>query len=262
MIATHGPEYPFAKVKDILMTPDIMVFNLECTLTKRGCPARKKYTFRADPALASRLRAAGFDVAVMANNHTLDFGRDALLDTLTAVKRSGIVPVGAGRNLAEARALRIVEKNGLKIGFLAFADMAVIGSVGRPDQPGIEYLDSRRMARTISVASKKVDVLVASFHWGSELDTYPTERQQYLAKLAAKSGADLVLGHHPHVLQPVEVYKGVPIAYSLGNFIFGSRSPLTRDSAIFIFSLNKNGAKLQRRVPVRITNCRPAPAAH
>ena len=256
-IRAHGPGYPFARVKSILGDADIAVFNLECTLSRRGYPARKKFTFRADPSLSKHLRDAGLDVAVMANNHTLDFGRTALLDTLSAVRREGIVPVGAGRNLAEARSLRVLRKNGLRIGFLAFADMAVIGSVGRPDQPGIEYLDSRRMSNAISAAAKKVDILVASFHWGSELDTYPTKRQRLLARKAVDAGADLVIGHHPHVLQPVGTYNGAPIAYSLGNFVFSSRSPLTRKSAILVFSLDKDGARLVRRAPVRIVNCRP-----
>jgi poly-gamma-glutamate synthesis protein (capsule biosynthesis protein) len=261
-IKRDGAAYPFANVKDIISGADLAFCNLECTLSRRGIPQRRRFRFRADPALASTLRATGFDVASLANNHTMDFGRDALLDTVDAVRGNGIVPVGAGEDRAEALRVQVIETKGLRIGFVAYTDISSGGAVRLGDRPTVAGAYEDEIPDLIRQAKSRCDVLVVSFHWGVEYMTLPTERQKRLARLCIDNGADLILGHHPHVLQTTEVYKSKPIIYSMGAFVWDPILPRTDRSAIYQFDLSKSSARLTRAVPIRIVGCRPEVGAN
>jgi poly-gamma-glutamate synthesis protein (capsule biosynthesis protein) len=256
-IKKHGVAYPFAKIKDTISRADLAFFNLECTLSKRGTPHRRRFLFRADPALAATLRASGFDVASLANNHTMDFGRDAFVDTIDAVRKSGMTAVGGGKDRADALRVQVVRENGLRIGFVAYTDIPSGGVVRLGDRPTVAGANLDEVAGQIRKAKSRCDVLVVSFHWGVEYMTRPTERQKRLAHLCIDSGADLILGHHPHVLQTTEVYKGKPVVYSMGAFVWDPILPRTDRSAIYLFDLSNSSARLTRTIPVRIVRCRP-----
>jgi poly-gamma-glutamate synthesis protein (capsule biosynthesis protein) len=255
----HGAAYPFKRVRSILQNADLTFFNMEGCLSRRGVARRTDVAFRADPALAGQLKKAGFTIAGLANNHTLDYGRGALRDTITALHRAGIVTVGAGETLEAAARLRVVQKKGLKVGFLAFTDVPNGGFLPLPAQAGVAGADLQTLALRVGEAKKRCDTLVVSFHWGVEYMKTPTRRQERLARRAVDHGAHLVLGHHPHVLQPVRIYKGAPIAYSLGGFVWDSHIRGADQSEILIFRLTAAQAVLQKRIPVTIRGGQPQP---
>lgn len=256
-ITKHGAPWLFANVKGTISSADIAFCNLECTLSTRGVAQRRRYQFRADPKFASAMHTAGFDVACLANNHTLDFGRDAMMDTVRAVRKTGMTAVGAGKDRADALSLQIVKKNGLRVGFLAYTDLPSDGVVRLADRPTVAGLNADELPAQIKAARKRCDTLVVSFHWGVEYMKRPTERQQHIAHVCIDNGADVVLGHHPHVLQPTETYKGKPIIYSMGAFVWDAKIFGADRSAIYVIELGKGKARLVKSVAVRIKGCRP-----
>ncbi|MHB1000066.1 MAG: CapA family protein [Armatimonadota bacterium] len=257
-IDRSGFESLLADTGDIIRDSDLAFCNLECTLSDRGVPYRRKYIFRADPDYADKLSNAGFDVVSLANNHTLDFGRNALLDTIRSVEKAGILPVGAGVSRQDAVKVRVVVKNGLRVGFLAYTDIPTVGVARLADRPTVAGADISRIASEVKTARAQCDVLVVSFHWGIEYMKYPTERQRSLARACIDGGADLILGHHPHVLQPIETYKDKPIAYSMGGFLWDSRVLGADNSVIYRFELGKSSCRLIKTIPVKVVKCRPA----
>lgn len=258
-ISERGPDYPFSAASEFIRSADIAFFNLECTLSEGGVGQRRRYEFRASPSLAGSAARAGFDVACLANNHTLDFGRDALLDTVRVVTDAGMTPVGAGETREDALRVRAVERNGLRVGFIAYSDIPTCGVVRLDDRPTIAGVNTDEIPAQVKAAKSACDVLVVSFHWGIEYMRTPTERQRALARKCVEGGADLILGHHPHVPQPVETYRGKAIVYSMGAFVWDSKVFGADRSAIYLFELGKSSARLTRTIPVRITACRPSP---
>ena len=259
-IRRHGASYPLAKVAPILRKADLGFFNLECPLSRRGTPTHYRFLFRADPGLAASLKKGGLNVASLANNHTLDYGRTALLDTISALQKAGVRTVGAGATREAAIRPTVVNVKGLKVGFLAYSDIPNFGSFPRTDRPTPAHVHISTLSAEIRAAKSKADVLIVSFHWGNEYWKRPDERQKKLARLAVKSGADLILGHHPHVLQPTETYRGKPIVYSMGGFVWDPKLTEATKGAIYVFSLRKNSARLTDTIPIRVYRCRPTPA--
>jgi poly-gamma-glutamate synthesis protein (capsule biosynthesis protein) len=258
-IAAHGENYPFEKTREIISGADIAFFNLECPLSRRGLPRRRRFLFRADPDLARALRSTGFDAACLANNHTLDYGRDAMLDTGKAVEEVGMLPIGAGKNRADSTTVRVIERRGLRIGFLAYTDIPTCGVVRLDDRPTIAGVNADSLGDEVRAAKSGCDALVVSFHWGIEYSKHPAERQRKLAHICIENGADLILGHHPHVLQTVETYREKPIIYSMGGFVWDGVLPKTKESAIYLFEIGRSSARIVKTVPLRIVKCRPQP---
>ncbi len=201
-------------------TVDWLFGNLEGPLSDRGRDLGNLYSFRMKPALAPLLADLGFDVLSVANNHAGDWGREAFVDTLRRLKENNLAPIGGGETLAEATTLLVKEQRGQKIGWLAASDVGPAWLAADEQTSGIVLADNPDFLKLITDSSKAVDWLVVSLHWGEEYQTKPTSRQQTLARALIDAGADLVIGHHPHVVQPVERYRHGLIAYSLGNFIF------------------------------------------
>lgn len=263
--AQEGVGAPFASVKTTLASADLAIGNLECPLSGRGSPAEKTYTFRAPRQAAGDLRAAGLDVVCLANNHSLDYGRPALQDTLGALQQAGLVWVGAGENLTQARQAKFFsfgkgKTAKTRIALLAFSNMLPTDFYAGENRGGTVPALVELIKQDVGEAAKKADFTIVSFHWGKELSDRPTPGQRALAHLAIDSGADLVLGHHPHVLQGVESYKNGVIAYSLGNFVFPSRS-LTRESVILLAHFQKPKKISIELQPIWIEGCAPQPAA-
>lgn len=256
-IDKHGRQYPFDKVRKVIKDADIAFCNLECPLSKRGVPQHRKFLFRCDPLYAGMLASNGFDVASLANNHTLDYGRDALLDTRAAITKAGMTAVGAGVNRRDALRLQIVRKNGLRIGFLAYTDVPNAGVVRLSGKPTVAGVNADELPGEVKAAKSKCDILAVSFHWGVEYMKRPTERQQMLAHLAVDNGADVIIGHHPHVLQPVDIYKSKPIVYSAGAFIWDAKIFGADKSAVYVIKLRKSSARLVKVIPVKIEKCQP-----
>lgn len=259
LIERHGPERALAGVKDLLAA-DIVLGNLECAITTRGEKAPKTWNFRAPPRRLAALKAGGFTAFTMANNHSMDYGRTGILDSLKHVRAAGFEVFGAGKDRSDAERLTVIEKNGLKVGLLGFTSTFPKEAWAKPGRPGVAYSDFARFPAVIREAREAVDALVVSFHGGTELAEEPNQIQLDFGRLAVEAGADLVLAHHPHVLQAVEVYKDKPILYSLGNFLFVSPTPTTRPTVIVRAVLEKGGVRELEFVPVDGNWGTPKPA--
>lgn len=210
---------------------DFFMTNEEFPFSTRGTPAPdKQFTFRVHPEKVKLMQEMGIDLVTLANNHALDYGRDAMLDTIDTLDHAGIRHVGAGKNLAEARKPDVVELNGRTFAFIGAtrvypeADWAA-----STDSAGMfsAYDGGAQLAEEVKAAKQQADYVIAYVHWGIEREETPNEVQKSIAHRLVDAGADLVVGAHPHVLQGIEYYQGVPIAYSLGNFVFGSSIPST-----------------------------------
>lgn len=212
--------YPFEYVKDYLQNADLAFGNLEGPISGRGKNQGSIYSFNADPFVISGLTDAGFDVMSVANNHIFDYGRDAFLDTLALLKISGIDAVGGGVNFEDAHRPVVHDVKGTKVAFLGYTNLYPRSFGDKNSVPAISYLDEGVMKHDIEIAKTLADIVVVSFHWGDEYETKHNAWQERIAREAIDAGASLVIGHHPHVVQEVEEYRGAYIAYSLGNFIF------------------------------------------
>ncbi|MDA8099729.1 MAG: CapA family protein [Nitrospiraceae bacterium] len=255
----EGAAYPYAKVLPVLREAQLVIGNLEAPISTRGAAVEnKQFTLRAEPLAADSLAAAGIRVVTLANNHILDFGPLALQDTLNILDEHGILHSGAGMDLDDARQPAFLKVGGRTIAFLSYSltfPIEFYASAGRPGTaPG--YKDYVR--RDIEAARPRADLVVVSFHWGAELMTAAKDYQQELGRKAIDWGADLVLGHHPHILQELELYKGRLIAYSLGNFVFGSESDKTNSSIILLCTFRGKSLVRAEIVPLDVNNYRVA----
>lgn len=214
----------------VIRESDIFMANQEFPFSSRGTAAPdKQFTFRLSPERVSVFQELGIDLVTLANNHALDFGTDALVDTCDVLDQAGIYHVGAGRNLDEACEPVIITENGRSIGFLGASRVIPVGSWNASSSsPGmLTTYDPALLLEQIGRLRETCDYVVVYVHWGIEKKDHPEEYQRALGKQYIDAGADLVIGSHPHVLQGIEYYKGKPIVYSLGNFIFGSSIPKT-----------------------------------
>ncbi len=262
-IRQKGLFYPIARLKPLLTSTDITFGNLECALSSRGQPvAGKEFTFCGQPENVKTLKAGGFDIVSVANNHSKDFGETAFLDTLETLEASRVRFVGGGKNLQAAVNPVIIKKSGLNIAFLAFSGILPYGWSATDIKPGVASLRNATLVKEkIRVAKSKADLVIVSLHWGVELQSQPLKEQKELARQLIDVGATAIIGHHPHVLQPIEVYKNGLIAYSLGNFIFTPGSPAGSKSALLHLKLDKYGLSSFKVWPVKITSAQPAVAS-
>jgi poly-gamma-glutamate capsule biosynthesis protein CapA/YwtB (metallophosphatase superfamily) len=250
VIRQKGADYPFDSTRAAIQSADIAFANLEAPFGADGTPFPKEFTFRVPPEYSSGLVNAGFDVVNLANNHILDFGPSPFATTLRLLDSLGIAVCGAGMNLDSAESAAVVVRNGWRTAFLGFSLTYPESFRASAKKPGTAFAVRERVTRQIAEARSRCDLVIASFHWGKELHTFPEPYQREFARAAIDAGADLVLGHHPHVPQGIELYRGKPIAYSLGNFVFGSRSALTREGILFIARFDSAGFAGADAVPL------------
>ncbi len=214
-------KFPFSKIAEFLNKADILFGNLEGPISNQGRKVGSIYSFRMSPEVLEGLKFVGFDILSLANNHTLDYGIEALEQTMELLKENGIEYVGAGKDRKEAYSAKIIELKNTKIAFLAFTDLGVQTFSATDNKPGIAWIDDPlEPVRYIEQARKEANVVIVSFHTGQEYQSEPTPMQRILAQKAIEAGSNLVIQHHSHVIQPVEKYKQGWIAYGLGNFVF------------------------------------------
>lgn len=260
----HGRDFPFAGIKEQLKDADIVFGNLESPITN----ARPKYSSRmifcAAPGLEQDLKKANFSVLSLANNHIANVGSRGVTDTIKYLAQSGIAYVGAGADDQEAYRPVYLENNGIKLAFLAYADQVPcpLSHEAKPGRAGIAFMDKVGMTAAIKEAKQKADLVIISLHAGDEYVARPNPAQVDFAQAAIDSGADLVIGHHPHVVQTMEKYKDKYIFYSLGNFIFDQMwSEPIREGLLSKFILGKDGVHRIDFIPVRIEDfSQPQPA--
>ncbi len=246
-----------------MQSSDLTFANLECALSHRGSPVPgKAFTFRGSPEAIPHMREAGVDVVSLANNHTRDYGAEAMVDTLACLDQNGVAHGGSGANYSTAHEPAYIDAQGLRVAFLAYSYIGFGGWSGwwaAPGYPGVAYAgDTAGMVADVQAAGSNSDLVVVSFHWGIEKDYTPNAREINLARLAVDSGADLILGHHPHVVQGFEIYKGKLIAYSLGNFVFNPGSAECRYTILTQIQQNSEGFLSATIYPVYISGGRPS----
>jgi poly-gamma-glutamate synthesis protein (capsule biosynthesis protein) len=259
-IAARGAAYPWQATARVLRGADLATANLEGVVSTRGEPVPdKQFHFRGPPsALTAARRTAGLDVMSVANNHTLDFGRAAFLDTLRFAQRNGISTIGGGGNLAAARRPVILRRGGLRIAFLGYSDVRPDGFTAAVAQAGTAPADATAIRSDVVSARRRADVVVVWVHWGEELARRADSRQRLFASAALNAGADLVLGSHPHILQDVvRPTRRVLVAWSLGNFVFPPKSAGTDRTAILHVDLAQDGVRAYRLQRARIVGVQP-----
>lgn len=245
---------PLAAVAPLLSGADLSVVNLETAVGHRGRAAPgKTYTFQAPPALVDAMAAAGVDVVNLANNHALDYGVEALLETIDRARAAGLAVVGAGRDGTEAYAPAIVRQGRRAVAVIGLSRVLPPGWAAGPGRPGIaSAYDTGAAVRAVEAAAARADLVVVAVHWGAEGSFCPVDHQRDLAARLVAAGADVVAGHHPHVLQGIERRGEALVAHSLGNFVwYHSRSPSDR-TGVWTVTLDGRGAVGDRFAPAVI----------
>ena len=253
--------YPFRQVVDVLRQGDIVFANLEGPLTEstNSLDPNGKIVLKSPEKAAEGIKYAGINVLNLANNHIMDYYEQGLLDTINILDKHGIAYTGAGKNIEEARKPAIIEKNGLKIAVISYTDMAEYTFKGNPmlsfaadeNKSGVAPRKYELIKEDIDAIREEVDILIVSLHWGVENSFNVTEEQIEFAHQLIDDGVDIILGHHPHRFQGVEIYNGKPIVYSLGNFIFDQNDPNNQESFIVSMKFKEKKLSFMQLIPVR-----------
>lgn len=237
---------------------DAMMVNLENAVTRSVDSVEKEFVFRMRPEYLSLLGKAKITLVNCANNHAADFGTEGILETIHFLDSARIRHVGVGRNFAEARKPVILTINGIRIGFLGYGGVSAF--LASRTEPGTTPRSRRIILSDIARLKPRVDFVVVNLHWGEELAAEPDSAQIALAHAIIDAGADLIIGHHPHVLQGIEYYRCKMIAYSLGNFIFGGNSKSANCSTAIVKARFTPDSVETQLVPVKVRRWRPEPA--
>lgn len=249
-----GYGYPFISTGPELRRADIVVGNLEAPIAVKGKEfTGKKFRFKTSPRVAEALERAGFSVVTLANNHIMDYGKQGLLETLENLDSRKILHAGAGENISAARQPALVTRNGKKVAFLAYSLTQPLEFFAGDKSPGTVPGYSRFFVEDIKKAKESADYVLVSFHWGSECAAFPKSYQMEAARRSIDAGADLVIGHHPHVLQGIELYRGKVILYSLGNYTFGSMSRHS-DTSVMVRVALDGGVSQVEFLPINVLN--------
>lgn len=238
------------EILDVTNGADLFFLNHEYAISDRGEPlAGKYYTFHANPDRMDLLKQMGVDLVSLANNHVYDYGADAMLDTVELLQQAGIAYVGGGRNIEEARRPVFFDINGIRVGFVAASNAEKMRYTpqAEDDSPGVLLAyDTAEFNEVIEQASQECDYLIAYIHWGDEDTNDYNDLQRELGREFLESGADIVVGGHPHVLQGMEYVDGKPIVYSLGDFWFNDE---TKYTGLLKLSIGRDGLKGMSFVP-------------
>jgi poly-gamma-glutamate synthesis protein (capsule biosynthesis protein) len=251
---SNGYGWAWSGLDGLFERDDLTIINHECPSTEIVAPVPKQFSFRCDPAALSAARRSGIDVANLANNHGYDQGPEGLLDSIRNLRRAGIVPVGAGENERQADAPAYVEVGGWRIGIVGVGEVLdPLVQVAEGDRPGTAVgHDFPRALRAIRAAEAAADLVLVTIHWGVELDTVPRDYQIEEARRMIEAGADAIFGHHAHRLQPMDTYRGRPIFYGLGNFVWPNFSVEGSTTAVAEVTVTADGRIRGRLLPAFI----------
>lgn len=248
--AQDGGGFPalWADLVPLFKGADLVFGNLETPVAPASGRPGRPFQFNAPASLPPALRASGFTVLSTANNHAFDQGRKGVVETLDRLRQAQLTAIGSGEDRPRAEALQILERNGLKVAFLGFTDLFNLDLDRKATEPWVRPLDLEPALAAVREARSKADVVVVSVHWGNEYQHLPTRRQQNIARQLVAAGCDLLLGHHPHVLQPIELVtvegRRALVAYSLGNFISNQDRMYRADLFPVAEGDNRDGAAL------------------
>lgn len=259
VINLHGMDHLFSDgIDSVFQSAQIVVSNLECPATKIEAPVFKQYIFRGEPEWLDTLKQHGITHLNLANNHSIDQGREGLLDTKRNVEAAGMVPIGAGANMEEASEPVLLASSPRKVWLLPSLRLALENYAYLKDKPCVsqEPMDSL-MQRVFQL--RKADstaVIIVSLHWGGEHTLKPVPRQRMEAHQLILAGADALICHHTHTLQTIETFQGKSIYYSIGNFIFDPTRPMNAEACIVRLRITSDTLKTET-LPVQIRHCVP-----
>jgi poly-gamma-glutamate synthesis protein (capsule biosynthesis protein) len=264
VIERHGIDHLFTdSIDSIFRSAQVVVGNLECPATEIKSPVQKLYIFRSEPEWLNSLKAHGFTHLNLANNHSIDQGREGLMDTRRNIEAAGIVPVGAGSNMAEAAEPVLLADSPRKVWLITSLRLALENYAYLPDKPCVsqEPMDSllnrvHRLRKADSTA-----VIIVSLHWGGEHTLQPVSRQRWDAHQLISAGTDVLVCHHTHTLQTIEDFRGKKIFYSIGNFIFDQHKPLNSRACMVHMKISGNDIEINT-IPLEIRHCIPTLIGH
>ncbi len=259
VIERRGADHLFSPgVDSVLSSAQVVVGNLECPATKIEAPVFKRFIFRGEPEWLQTLHRHGFTHLNLANNHSIDQGREGLMDTRRNIQRAGMVPIGAGATMNEAVQPVLLAESPRRVYLVPSLRLALENYAYLPDQPCVsqEPMDSllervRMLKRADSTA-----IVIASLHWGGEHTLQPVPRQRVEAHQLIMAGADVIVCHHTHTLQTIEEFRGKKIYYSIGNFIFDQAKPLNSRACMVRLNIKRDGFTVET-VPIEIRHCVP-----
>lgn len=257
---TEGYDYAFSGLEGLFLEDDLTVVNLECTPSDLGQPLVKDFTFRCPTEALPALINNGVEVANMGNNHSGDFGKEALVDGRQQLIAAGVAPVGAGKDGDEAGAPALFEMKGWTIAVLGFGGVAPDPSWYAHDhRPGMRDGDhTDQMVEAVEVAAQVADLVIVTIHWGFELETEPNPGDRERAEAMIAAGADIILGHHQHRLNPLEMIDGSAVFWGLGNFIWPRNSIPSATTAVARVVVHPDGTIEACMIPAFIkTHGRP-----
>jgi len=259
VIERRGADHLFSPgVDSVLCSAQVVVGNLECPATKIEAPVFKRFIFRGEPEWLQTLHRHGFTHLNLANNHSIDQGREGLMDTRRNIQRAGMVPIGAGATMNEAVQPVLLTESPRRVYLVPSLRLALENYAYLPDQPCVsqEPMDSllervRMLKRADSTA-----IVIVSLHWGGEHTLQPVPRQRVEAHQLIMAGADVIVCHHTHTLQTIEEFRGKKIYYSIGNFIFDQAKPLNSRACMVRLNIKRDGFTVET-VPIEILHCVP-----
>lgn len=248
----------FAGVDSVFRQADAVIINLECPLTDTATPINKHFVFRGEPQWAKGLRVAGITHAAMANNHTYDQGRQGLLSTYNHLKEAGIEPLGYGNSKSERLEPVIIRKGAIEVALFNSVTLPLENWYDLDDRPGICQASASTLADAIRTfhAHHPTTKIIAVLHWGAEMQTSPTMQQRIDAQILLQAGADAIVGHHPHVVQPLINIYDKSVFYSLGNFVFDQSLSIAQQAAMAQITF-MNDSIIAKSLPVRIVRNKP-----
>ena len=259
VINQHGVDHLFSDgIDSVFRSAQLVVGNLECPATKIDAPVFKRFIFRGEPEWLDTLRQHGITHLNLANNHSIDQGREGLLDTRRNIIAAGMVPMGAGENMQQASEPVLLASEPRSVWFVPSLRLALENYAYLPDKPCVsqEPMDSliRRVHRLRQEDSTAV--IIVSLHWGGEHTLKPVPRQRLEAHQLILAGADALICHHTHTLQTIETFIGKPIYYSIGNFIFDPTKPLNAEACIVRLEVTPDSLQTET-IPIEIRHCTP-----
>lgn len=266
VIEERGTEYLFEKVQPIFNQSDYVSGNFEnpVLLQKEENYEKldKHIHLFARKESVQAVKDANFSVINLANNHMMDYGANALEETIDTFDKADLPHVGAGANVEEATDIEYSNINGIRVATVGFTDALVQGFSAHDFTAGVARATPENIVPTLQIANENADLVIANVHWGIEYNKNPSKRQEDMAHAISDAGADVIVGHHPHVLSDIELYNNANneetvIFYSLGNFIFDQGWTRTKDSAVAQYHINKDGKKSVEIIPLRIKESQP-----
>lgn len=251
-------DFLFEDVAPLFKSSDAVVVNLESPVTDTVTPINKRFIFRGEPHWLQSVKSSGVTHAVLANNHSMDQGRSGLVSTKRHLDEVGIQSLGYGKDKEASAQPVFISKDGVEVALFSAVRLPLENWVSLDDQPGVNQASIKNLTESIMTlkAEKPNCWVVVVLHWGSEYQRLPVLSQRKEAYQLLDAGADAIVGHHPHVIQEEEIYKGKPIFYSLGNFVFDQNKPYTDKGLIVQLIFNKNGLSF-KKYPVDIKRCKP-----